>query len=535
MFQESEILFHTAGNHLLYQETDMDKHFGILKLKASIHTPASSPDPIYILFSVDCSFSMSGVLSNNFTKIAQVVHTLKRMFEEFAKAAEHTPIHVAVVGFEQTLHHILDFVKITPENVDNLMSALDTIEDYSFTNIEIALKNAADMLNTKIAENKQVYHVFMTDGQITAGEDSPRVLKNMLNHECTTIFIGMGQDHDSQLLAELSNYLRGEYYFIDKCENSTLVYGEIVYNILHRAVGALKLTVRNGLIYNWATNLWVGEIDVACLANHSEKIYQLMTYGNIHDLEIDIISHVDGDCLHTVFCYPPLMELEDPTSVAEFQNETDRIEPNNLCVYYFRQKTQELLFETRLFLDNSQETGNDPHDADGSPSFSDQLKEQKKKLRKFLQDMLEFMKANNLIDDPFMRRIGDDIYVLYHTMGREDAQMWCSSRQVSQGRQQTYMATQFLDTTVDELFTPTPRATPLRNTNIFNFDHQVPLTAPYRNLNYDHLTATSDTDTVDFWNDQHITHTSMDLSTASPQLIDFITSINDDVRRVRPR
>ena len=141
MFNSSEILFHTAGNDLLYKETELNKKHGILQLRLNdekIHEKMREPK--YILFSVDCSASMTDPTNNYHTKLYQAVHTLKRIFLEFANESEKTgaQIHVAVMGFEQKLHAILEFTHITQKNVNEINEKLDMIKAHTCTNIEIA-------------------------------------------------------------------------------------------------------------------------------------------------------------------------------------------------------------------------------------------------------------------------------------------------------------------------------------------------------------------------------------------------------------
>ena len=415
MFASSEIQFHTAGNHLLYNENDFNKNIGILKLCAKkpvddLENPLTSPDfglrslsnrrtKIHVLFTVDCSASMSETISmfhqhtnlskmrkdvlgalggppimadfgniyeNEYTsKIQQVIYTLKRIFKELAKESDknNTEVHVAVMGFEEQLRPILDFTHITPENVDALVATLDNIDSYTSTNIEIALKSAQKTLKQKMGEDTRIYHVFMTDGDITEGENKACKLKTLIDTSYPTIFIGFGKDHDAALLNELSNYLHGEYYFIDKIENSGLVYGEIVYNIMYHVIGAIKLSVCNGLIYDWKKNEWTSEINVANLSHDCEKLFHLITYGNIYDVEIEIISQANtsttegiAEHIDTLYCYPPLLEIvtTDPDSVIKLDTEKGIVLPVNLSKYHFRQKTQELLFETRKLLEEYQ-------------------------------------------------------------------------------------------------------------------------------------------------------------------------------------
>jgi Mg-chelatase subunit ChlD len=609
MFQTSEIQFHTDENHILYKHTDLNQNIGILQLQ--VKKTDILKQPIYILFSVDCSASMSETTnnshnhpfnlntprpripdilesgpdrflgnhaqSNNHTKMYQLIYTLKRIFKELAKESEKTgvEINVAVMGFEHKLHSIVEFIQITQENVDILINLLDTIESKTSTNIEIALKYAKKTLSTYLkSKNNRVYHVFMTDGQITSGETNSTNLKKYIDTRYSTTFVGFGKQHDSSLLIELSNYLLGEYYFIDKIENSGLVYGEIVYNIIYLAIDAIILSIRNGLMYDWKTNMWVSDIKLANISNDCEKILHLMTYGFLFDVEIDVCSITQNGVIDTIidtlYCYPPLLNIEhsldismDPVSISKLDTENKGIEPVDLSKYHFRQKTQELMFETRKIMEdfhiqyNTTNNNNDRDiDSDSDSElkidtnihFTERNRLHKCKLQEFLKDMLEFMKKSMLTEDMFMRRLGDDIYVLYNTFDRVDAQMWCTSRQVSQGRQQTYTASQFeSDDNVDiyrnnqhprlgrqQTFWEELPQSQITINNIWSNDHKSNDSAKTQDLweNTCKCSVNDDDDdttaNVDFWNDYRIGQDGLDLSNATPNMVNMMMSISQD-------
>lgn len=578
MFQTSEIKFHTDDNHMLYKHTDLNQNIGILQLQ--VKNTDIITQPIYVLFSVDCSASMSESASNSHnqmrtnndhTKISQLIYTLKRMFKELAKESEKNgvEIHVAVMGFEHKLHSIIRFIQITKENVDELIDRLDAIQAKTSTNLEIALKYAqktlAKYFNVDDSQSNRVYHVLMTDGQITSGETNVEKLQKYIDTRYSTTFIGFGKQHDSVLLTELSNYLRGEYYFIDKIENSGFVYGEIIHNIIYLAIDAIQLSLRNGLIYNWKTNQWVSDIKIANLSNDCERILHLMTYGIIFDIEIDVCSIAqNGDMdrvIDTLYCYPPLLNIEhistDPTSIATLDTEKKAIEPVNLSKYHFRQKTQELLFETRKMMEDYynyyQKINNDSDsdsdlEIDTSDHFEEKNRLHKCKLQEFLKDLLEFMRKNMLTEDMFMRRLGDDIYVLYNTFDRTDAQMWCTSRQVSQGRQQTYTASQFENGDHVELDrnnqpprlrrqqtfwqgSPTTKLDGLSSETLLNMWSDNEHSDKTHDL-WEHQSQCSVNDdsgaNVDFWNDYRIGQDGLDLSTATPNMVNMMMSITQD-------
>jgi hypothetical protein len=91
---------------------------------------------------------------------------------------------------------------------------------------------------------------------------------------------------------------------------------------------------------------------------------------------------------------------------------------DDLRKYIFRQKTQELLFESVEYAKRKI-----------APEYY------KDKLNLFFKKMRTFMRSNNLLEDPFMNLLCDDILVIFKTFGREDAEMYTVSRHHCQGSQ----------------------------------------------------------------------------------------------------
>lgn len=440
IFKNSEIKFHTAENKfedtilsgfpndILYESN----HFGTLQFKMVSKSDAKIPQTFAILFNVDCSASMSDLSRDGRTKMQHVVHTLNRILTIFAEMNQlyNSAIFVSVIAFDNKIHKIFDFTKITQANLEHVKDMVKNIEPLESTNIELALKEALRICHDYKKANPYHYlhHVFLTDGDANDGETRPDTLSNFVNKNYPNVFIGFGKEHNSGMLTRLSNNIRGDYRFIDNIEHAGLVYGEIIQNILYNIIDVGRIVVKNGLIYDWKSNQWTNELPIANLAGSCEKTYQIKAV-DMYDIEIEIYGCVcdfrlpHEQLLETLIYYPPLFDLSEESGARCAVD---------LTPYAFRQKTQELLYEA-----NTLSANKDSHDYKDYESKT----VLKHKLKRFLKFMLDYMEKTDKKSDKFMKLLCDDIYVTFQTLGNRESSMWIHNRQSSQGRQQTYKAT----------------------------------------------------------------------------------------------
>jgi hypothetical protein len=109
-----------------------------------------------------------------------------------------------------------------------------------------------------------------------------------------------------------------------------------------------------------------------------------------------------------------------------------------------RQKTQELLYKVKTFTSKRQEDNQDIYSIydldpteDKDPT-KDVKKDLKEELKTFLNFLLDYITLHNKKTDLFMRTLCDDMYIAFKTFDSAKAAMFVNSRQMSQGRQQTY-------------------------------------------------------------------------------------------------
>ena len=128
------------------------------------------------------------------------------------------------------------------------------------------------------------------------------------------------------------------------------------------------------------------------------------------------------------------------------------IDTTDLGIYLFRQRTQELLYESRTISQNYRKhissfnfrfSGTIGEFTDSNDEEIDTISEQKnkikEKLNQFLKDMINYMKEKDIETDPIMKMLCDDIYIAYKTMGTSLGNMYMCARQTSNGQQHTYV------------------------------------------------------------------------------------------------
>ena len=160
------------------------------------------------------------------------------------------------------IYDVLERSIVTNENFAEILTKVDGIMPRESTNIELALLKVRECIDTIKANypSNNISHIFMTDGEVTSGNKYAEDLSLLVDRTITNAFIGFGVDHDSDLLGTIGSGEKTNYYFVDKLENSGLVYGEILHDIVYKFMTNVRLTIQNGLIYDFKKNIWVESI-----------------------------------------------------------------------------------------------------------------------------------------------------------------------------------------------------------------------------------------------------------------------------------
>lgn len=398
------------------EEGNKQWNFGILQLEMG-EVPMTK-QPIFIVFDVDMSGSMSEADKDGKSRMKHVHNTFENMIRFIA--SQDVEVYIRVDGFDDTIQSIINTCRVTLDNMEELVVNMKTMFPRGGTNIGLALKNANVEIHKYKNENPthKLFHILLTDGEATIGETNPDNLSNNIGEHGVNIFLGVGPGHNTKLLQQFANRKNAEYRFIDNGDNAGMMYGEILQRILRPAIEDVKIEMTCGEIYDWKSNSWQTHITEDVIDSEATKTYHIRTMKPNH-VETKIYGSV-SDCTKTT----SVQELDIVSSIPDLIDEDGSVVggPCNLAKYLYRQQTLIFLNICSHFT------------VDFSQS---RKKEMRTKLANFFRSMHLYMRTNDLLDDSFMRTLCEDIVVAYKTVGTAAANMHCTSRNVSQGAQRS--------------------------------------------------------------------------------------------------
>ena len=430
-----------------------DSTFGILNMKAN--SVAVTTKPQDLIFSIDNSGSMSDLCSDGRTKMRHILHTLTNMVHYF----NDNPLinaNITIFTFDNTVCKIIERTSVTPENICEIVSMIDKIRPLSSTNIESALINGTEYISElkNLYPDTEISHIFMTDGDATSGSTDLAVLRGLVDRSVRNAFVGFGIGHDANLLNSLGGNTNCSYHFIDKLETAGFVYGEILHEILYKSLKKGMLEIKNGLIYNYISNLWTDKLFIGDIIGESDKTYHI-----ISDNPSCCIINISGTN------YKEDIDLQPDYNTIVFFDE-DINNNIDLAKYIFRHRTLQLLFEanefeTETFNKNYSDTDtNNPtcgrarglsrgfnsglsiNTLMNNPESNQKESDLKRKLFDFITEIKKYMSDNHQTNDKFLKNLCDDIYISYSTLGSKYGQMYTAARQTSQGTQRCYNVTE---------------------------------------------------------------------------------------------
>jgi len=432
--------------------------FGILNFTAV--TSSETDKELDFVFSVDCSGSMCDRCSDGRSKMQHIIHTLKNMIIFLHEQAAANS-NITINAFDTKIYKTVERVKITDENLNEILTKIEKLTPLESTNIELALRETSKYiqeLKTDYPTNI-VNHIFMTDGEATDGSREISLLKSLVVDDIFNAFIGFGIEHDAGLLNSVGSVGKSCYHFIDKLESAGFIYGEILHSVIYKILTDCEIKLTNGLIYDFKTNSWVSSLKIGDIISEANKTYNIVS-SNPDEFSANIQGKLDD----LVILYP-----------------STRLDNTDLPKHIFRQRTLQLMFEANDYCHKKREEDNNFVWKIPSPEkkLADNLRVQsdslKRKLAAFMEEMKKFMSDSNLMDDKFMKNLCDDIYICFRTFDTRYGNMYCTSRQISQGSQRQYTVS---NTLTDERYAtyglslPQSRALG-RNNNLPILQHEV--------------------------------------------------------------
>ena len=453
MIKSAVIQLHDNKNEICKDKQD----FGIIKINMHSQTTPIKKHQHFV-FSIDESGSMSDLCNDGRTKMRHILFTLENMIRIFAEKYDNM-ISIHVNAFSNDTYTVIHNTFVQLSNVDELIEKIKKIRPKDSTNIEDALIYA----NKDIEEYKRnnnnafVTHLFLTDGEPTIGCQNAQELKKYVSPDYPNIFIGYGNYHDPYLMCELAHHKNGQYFYIDALENASIVYGEIIHNLLYKFEENVIITIQNGEIYNYKTNTWETELYIGNLVSDMEKIYQIRT------VPVDPQSIISATIQNENIEYP--INLSD--------------EVCDLTKYIFRQKTQELLYKVKMHAfkhskpknsgwnlhiprvknykhtitninnnninnnnttnnTNTNNTNTNNNNTNNNNTNTNTNVNIKQELYDFFEVLTNYIKVNKLEDDKFLKMLCDDMYIAYNSFGKRYSALLSCARQTSQGSQTTY-------------------------------------------------------------------------------------------------
>jgi hypothetical protein len=404
-------------------------HFGILNFTTLPCLPSNVEHEF--VFVVDRSGSMSDTCSDGRSKMQHIIHTLKNMIIYFNEnnainknaINKNIKINVSIFAFDDEFIEVIKRTQITEDNLNSILTKIDKIRPNNGTNIELALKeiNKYILELQKVYPNNQINHIIMTDGEPTVGDKNPYNLSKLVNKNIYNSFVGFGYDHDANLLDIISSGEKNNYYFIDAIESAGLIYGEILHNLLYKLLYDFEITVENGLIYNYASNLWTNRLYIGDITGESNKIYHLLTQ-----------EQDEKKCLQSCNVCVSFHLLQNKETLRILEKHNDE---KYFTKFNFRQKTMALLYDAK----QNQQKKYLPSNLDNEKNDKAQEQIIKKQMSDLLDEMMKYNDDNdNINESKFIKNLCDDIYITRKTFGSSYGMMYSCARQTSQGTQRGY-------------------------------------------------------------------------------------------------
>ena len=398
--------------------------------------------------SIDCSGSMdeSATRCQNSqhqqhqqqrtTKMDFVHATLKNMVDTIISQQEefsHVEFYLALVQFHSSATCVLYPMRVTPDTKDEILRVISCIRPQGGTNFEKCFRVISHLISNEsqhispsddIPEHcVQRMHVFLTDGDNNEGNKSIAHLASILGESSAAqpaqIMIGYGTEHDSATLQSLcSHFPNSRQWFIDDIEKTGCIFGEILWSSVNAAFTKVSISTPHAEVYDFETMQWKKEICLGDFAYDSSRTYYIRTPWQHDDLACkftytSIEAPQDTSCDVVV----PMNYTETPeTKDAEVEKELwrlDTIIAIDKPIQFFK------MMRRMIFQDQ----------ADTKTRLIDEI-------TAFQEKFLKYATDNNLLDDPYIIQLADDLFVCISGLAASYiGERYITARQASQIQQ----------------------------------------------------------------------------------------------------
>ena len=410
--------------------------FGILNLKTNSSINGEKKQQ-HIVFSVDCSGSMSDICNDRRSKMDHINHTIINMIMFLVEHPELV-VYISVFAFDDKIYKIIENELISSDNFERLINQVKQIRPKNMTNIENALCNSKNYIQN-LQKDRTITHIFMTDGDANQGKVNPEELLEIVSDlsmiSISNIFVGFGLDHNAYLLKILSSSNKNKYYFIDALEKAGLVYGEILHSIIYKIFENISITIKGGFIYDWKKNVWSNDILIDDLVTDINKVFH-------------ILSENPSNCEVLIKGNNYLTNKPFESNIISSMT-TDATDMTDLTKFKYRQRTQELMFQVnkhnfdKIYILNN--FVNENYETRSKELIEENILLKTKmnllleEMKKYCENLEDFAKNDDI---KFMKLLCDDVYMCLQTIDTKYGAMYSCSRQVSQGEQRSYSANQ---------------------------------------------------------------------------------------------
>jgi len=458
---QTSIKFFTNQRPASGTEADTPFNRGIIQINIPPFTDSSSLSStpphrqkirVIMYGSIDCSGSMGEYASHcqsrqhqnrnqpsqqsmQNTKMHFVHATLNNMVDTIISQQEefsHVEFYLALVQFHSSATCVLRPQRVTPESKDAILQVISRITPLNGTNFEKCFKEMAHLISNEsqhISPSEDIpehcvqrMHVFLTDGDNNEGNKSIPYLTGILGASAvqpTQIMIGYGTDHDSATLQSLcSHFPNSRQWFIDDIEKTGCIFGEILWSSVNAAFTKVSISTPHTEVYDFETMQWKNEICLGDFAYDSSRTYYIRTPWQHDDLACkftytSIEAPQDTSCEVVV----PLNYAETPeTKDTEVEKELwrlDTITTIDKSIQFF--KTMRRM------------------------TFQDQVTEKTRlidEIAAFQEKFLKYATDNNLIEDPYIIQLADDLFVCINGLAVSSiGERYIAARQASQIQQ----------------------------------------------------------------------------------------------------